>query len=115
MDPVTRRFRDDHSTRTCPVSGLTILQKPEWRDVNLSSGYKVTTSLVGDNILLSQPHGYATLEVVKQIGMLNSSVLANSYNRERPYVQLEDYSLLTGAFQEARKYYIDHLKSQDSF
>ena len=113
MNPVTNRSRDNHSISICPVSGLTILQKPEWQEVNLGEGYKITISRLGDNILYLQPSGYATLKVIEKFVSLISKVLANNDDSERPYIQLEDYARLKGASLEARKYYIDYLLSQE--
>lgn len=42
---------------SCPVTGLSILRRPEWTDVNFGTEYRVTVSLLGDSILLVQPSG----------------------------------------------------------
>ena len=43
----------------CPVTGLTILSKPEWTNVSFSKDYTGTASLLGDSIILLQGSGYA--------------------------------------------------------
>ena len=112
MNLAKNNFHEDQSIGTCPVSGLPILQKPEWRNAVQTDNYKISICLLGNNILYLQPHGYATLEETKQVLMLLSDVLAHGNNRQQPYAQVENYSQLAGASLEARRYYIDYLKKQ---
>jgi len=42
----------------CPVTGLPILRRPEWTDIDLAKkGYSVTFKFIGDRILLSVSRG----------------------------------------------------------
>jgi len=42
----------------CTVTGLHILRRPEWTDIDLAKkGYSVTFKFIGDRILLSIPRG----------------------------------------------------------
>ena len=48
--------------RFCPVSGLPIIQKPEWKEVIHGKGYSSSVSIIGERIVLEQPCGYSDLE-----------------------------------------------------
>ena len=41
----------------CSVTGLPILRRPEWTDIDLAKGYPATFRFIGDRILLSIPRG----------------------------------------------------------
>jgi len=96
----------------CPVTGLPILQKPEWTDVSFGKDYRVTVSIVGDSILWVQSSGYVTLHDEINVLSLTDQVPAEAISEEKPYVQIEDFSNLRGASLEARKYYIDDMKKR---
>lgn len=49
----------------CPVSGLRIIRKPEWINIQLEEDYRVTVCIIGDSILLTRAFGFATLAGVK--------------------------------------------------
>ena len=111
MNFVTDKF-DSQPACTCPVSGLKIFQKPEWRNLSLAKGYKITISLLGNSIIFLQPQGYARLKDTEKVVRLTSDILEQVDNENRPYVHLADYPLLIGDSLEARRYFIDYLKSQ---
>ena len=43
---------------TCPETGLPILRRAEWADVDFGREYILTVSVVGEGIVLAQPRGY---------------------------------------------------------
>ena len=67
--------------KVCPVTGLRVLQRPEWTDVSLSKGCRVTLSVVGDNVLLVRSVGYAALDDVRGTVALIRRVVTGS-NRQ---------------------------------
>jgi len=98
--------------RYCFVTGLPVTRKPEWTDVHFNKGYRSTISLLGDNILISRPHGHISLSGVKRTLAMIGSILDQSVPNERPYVIIEDFSKLRGATIRARKYFIDYMNSR---
>ena len=46
----------------CPVTGLPVIRKPEWTDVQLDDNYRTTVEVIGRHIVHSIPHGQATLQ-----------------------------------------------------
>jgi len=101
------------SSTTCPVTGLTILRRPEWTDVSFGTDYRATVSILGDSILLAQPSGNATLGDVENVFRLEDKILTQDIPRGHPYVHIEDFSNALGASFEARKYFIDNMKKRE--
>ena len=100
------------TTSNCPVTGMSILRKPEWTDVGLSKDYTANFSIVGDNILLSQPRGYLNLSDMKRAVDLITKVADEAIANENPYVIIEDISNLKGVSAKARKYFIEVMKDR---
>jgi len=51
----------------CPATGLPIFRKPEWTDVRFGKDYKLTISIIGENIVFSKSVGFATLNDVEGV------------------------------------------------
>ncbi|MFC1825244.1 hypothetical protein ACFL9T_21240 [Thermodesulfobacteriota bacterium] len=100
-------------SEVCPVSGLSILQKPKWVDVDLGKNYRATLSLLGPKILLSQPSGYITLPDVKNALSFIEKTTEELFGVDGTYVFVEDFANLQGATMEARKYYIEYFKKNN--
>ena len=103
------------SSATCPVTGLPILRKPEWTDVTFGKDYRVTVSVVGGNILLSQTRGRATLNDIKNALRINNQAVTEAIDGNCPFVQIEDLTNFSNLSREAREYYIDFMKNRERF
>ena len=55
---------------------FSLYQRPEWRNVDFGRRFQSNFSLLGKNIILSQPRGYAELADVKQSIALNHRVIS---------------------------------------
>lgn len=95
-------------------SGLSLHLRPEWQKVNFGKKFWSDFSLLGDNILISRPSGYATLPDVQQSLDLNHEVIRQGIRKGAPYVQIEDYSAFTGSSINARKYFINERSRRDN-
>ena len=100
------------STEICPISGLRILRKPEWTDLDFGKTYRANIHLLGERIVVSRPTGYITLKGVKQSLALIESVVFRTVDQNRPYILIEDLFKLKGNSIEARRFYISHMKKQ---
>jgi PAS domain S-box-containing protein len=96
----------------CHVTGLPILRKPEWTDVNFDpdADYKATFSVIGDSIVFVPASGYTELRGVKNALEFQRKFEVEAFNGEHPYVQINEWSDLRGATFAARKYYIEYMK-----
>jgi len=96
----------------CRVTGLPILRKPEWTDVSFGKDYRVTVSIVGNNILWVKSSGYATLHDEVNVLGLTDQAPAEAISGDQTYVQIEDWTDLRGASLKARKCYIDAMEKR---
>jgi signal transduction histidine kinase len=100
------------SSDLCLVTGLPILRRPEWTDVNFGKDYSITLNVLGDNILIVQPSGYSTLHDLEHAVELINEVETEVLSKDRCYIRIEDWSDLKGTSQEARKYFIGYIKNR---
>lgn len=106
--------KDNYSitSSTCPVSGLPIINKPEWTDIDFGKNYQVTFSVIGENILLIQPSGYSTLHDIQRVVRKTREIVHQVFSEERLVVAIMDYAQLEGIDSEARRYFINYHKEQ---
>lgn len=86
-------------------------QKPEWVDVPMGETYRLSLSLLGKRIILIEASGYATLNDIKKATRMIRDVARETIPEGSAYVHISDYSRLRGASFEARRYYIQHMKT----
>ena len=98
----------------CPVSGLPVLQRPEWTDVSFGRDCRVTLKMVGGLILWVQPRGYITLSDQIEFLRLTGRAPAEAVSGGQPYVQIDDWTNLQGASLEARRLYIETMRRRKS-
>jgi len=106
-------FCEPIATDHCPVTGLTILSRHEWTNVDFGEGYRGTASLLGDSILLLQGSGYAKLHCLKDSLTFTDNILAEVIPEGQGFVLLEDLSNVIGTSRDARKYFIDYVKKHE--
>ncbi len=102
------------SREKCPVSGLSILRKPEWKEVYFGGTYHANFSLLGDRIIVSRPTGFINLSGVKDSLAMIARIVSETVGPESPYILIEDMINLKGNSLEARRYYISYMKRQES-
>ncbi len=94
----------------CPVSGLPIIQKPEWIDVPLADGYAASFCFIGQHILLSIPKGYATGVAMQNYFAKRKQIIDQQLAEDEPFFELKDYSHIThNPSKEARDEYARHM------
>ena len=78
----------------CPVSGLSIITRPEWTEIKLDSDYYATYSIIGKAILLITLKG--NLSEKGSISLLEkrAEVLDEAGLSDRKYAELRDYRML---------------------
>ncbi len=94
----------------CPVSGLKIIKSPEWEDIEFNKGYSVSYMLIGDSIIHGKGEGKSTLKgLVGSLGL--GQKIIEKYFGNRPFVYIENFEKIINPSAEARKYYINFMKS----
>ena len=76
MDKQQTKLYHSKFTGHCPVSGLPILQKPEWTNVKLGKNCRTTVRMLGNRILQVKAVGYSDLQVMKKAMLIEREVLA---------------------------------------
>ena len=99
-------------SEVCSVSGLPIYGRPEWTDISFGKNYRVTIRLLGDRVIYSKPSGHATRFDVENVLKLLNKIIIESFPKNRRYVQIEDYTNLSGVTLNGRKCYIDYIKNR---
>jgi PAS domain S-box-containing protein len=100
-------------SESCSVTGLPVVRRPEWTDVELDAGYVVTVEVVGGRILRSYPRGFASRAGVERVNDLHRQAVAAAIVPGGPYVQIADYSAFEGASADARRLFADGLRERE--
>lgn len=103
----------DDAERVCPVSGLPIQSRPEWTDLAFGSRYRLTTRVVGNRILLTQPAGFAEVKDIADSLELTDAIVREHIDGSGGYVHISDYSGMRGITREARKHYVRHMERRE--
>jgi len=96
----------------CPVTGLRIFQKPEWRNISIGEKFSLTLSVIGKNILLTKSRGYCSRKDSEKSMKFINQMLGEILEEGEPYIHISDYSKFRGASISARKHYMGYLKKQ---
>ena len=104
--------RTAHASACCAVTGLPVIQRPEWTYGNPDTDYRVTVSVLGARVVLSQPSGQATRKDVRTATGIIDRAVAETIAPETPYIAVEDYTRLKGVSISGRKCFIDYLRKK---
>ncbi len=96
--------------KLCPVSGLPIIQKPEWVDVEFQGEYSITVSVIGNRILYTQNIGTATLHDVVEANKLTEKISKEYMHKGLPFVHILNYSRLKNTSLEGRRSFINTMQ-----
>jgi PAS domain S-box-containing protein len=76
----------------------------------MGENYRITLSVIEDNIIWFQPSGYASRPDVERALRFTGDIRARMLSDSGPYVQIDDWSKLDGASLRSRRFYINNLK-----
>jgi len=86
----------------CPVTGLKVYSKEDWKNVNFGGDYTVTFKLIGSMILNEEVSGNAHEEAVIKSFSMRNKILRDLGLRDRVFVEIRDYSRLKSTSRESR-------------
>jgi len=98
------------SGSVCSETRLSLYEKSEWATIRTSKNYKISITLVADNIVWLRPSGYAKTSDLRRALDFTKNFRAKVLPGNRPYVQIDDWSNLKGSSFRARKFYIRDLR-----
>ncbi|MCP3899936.1 MAG: response regulator, partial [Desulfobacteraceae bacterium] len=100
-------------SNTCPVSGLSITSKPEWKNIDLGEGYSVSFKLIGEKILLSIPAGSSGKNGMNRFLEERKKILLSLNLFTKKYIEIKDYSQVAGATsKEGRQQFTTYMKKE---
>ena len=97
----------------CPILGLQIHTQDGWLGRKLGDDFTANFYRVGQSVLYSGPSGIADLRSAEAVLQLSAEVSGKVADGTGPYIQIEDYALLSGATIEARKHFVTQMVSRD--
>lgn len=80
----------------CPVTGLRVLQRPEWTDVQVRPNLKLTFSVIGNVVLDIKMCGVRSLDTQEPYERMRELIIAEVFPGGTPYVETYDLSALRG-------------------
>ncbi|MDY6906265.1 MAG: ATP-binding protein [Thermodesulfobacteriota bacterium] len=80
------------SPEKCPVSGLPVLSRPEWTDIQVDETYSVTFKFIGNQILFVLPKGDPGEWGMKRLFEARAEVLEQLIGPKDNYVEIRDFS-----------------------
>ena len=83
-------------TVTCSVSGLPVLRKPEWTDIQISENYSISFSLIGKAILHISLNGVLSDKGTHGMIKEREKILKEMGLWGRRYAEIRDYGKLMG-------------------
>jgi PAS domain S-box-containing protein len=90
-------------------TGLHVVQKPEWTDVRIGSGFRITVRVIGDAIVHSEQRGSIALPELEPCLELIEGVVREAIGTHRAHVHIADYTGLKGASSDARRQFLEYM------
>ena len=94
----------------CPVSGLKIITKPEWRYEVKDGSFKTKIAVIGDNILYEAPIGMVNKDASNWYRKTANKIIAEFFGEKKFYL-IYDYSLTENASLVSKKIFYNWLLS----
>jgi len=91
----TEHYGSDQ-TFICSVSGLPLLQKPEWTDIQISENYSISFALIGNAILHITLKGVLSDQGTYEMIQKREKILKETGLWGRQYAEIRDYEKLIG-------------------
>ena len=96
----------------CPVTGLPIYGHSSWTYSSPGGSYRLRVSFIGDRIVWLQPTGYVRLAYAQAGMALLEDVLFSMLPKASPFIAIDDYSAISGATLNARRFVIQTLRQE---
>jgi DNA-binding CsgD family transcriptional regulator len=91
---------------------LPVFSHSSWTYTSPGGGYRLRVSFIGDRIVWLQPQGYVLLRHAQKGMALVEDVLFTMLPEKSPFIAIDDFSAVTGATLDARRFIIGTLRRQ---
>ena len=102
--------KNSNSGFGCSDTEKSSYEKAEWETLHVSENYKISITIIAENIVWLRPSGYAKSSDLKRALDFTKKFRARVLPGNRPYVQIDDWSNLKGSSFRARQFYIKDLR-----
>ncbi len=92
---------------SCRVSGLPVLQKPEWVFHADDGKFNLTYSLIGEDILHTRSKGYTSQQTIIELHRFSDELKQELFPSGKEFYTVNDLSLFTGYSSTARNEYMN--------
>jgi hypothetical protein len=105
------RLPDSHTPLPthCPVTGWPVYGHSSWTYSSPGGTYRLRVSFIGEQIVWLQPRGYVRLKYAQEGMALLEDVLFAMMPKAAPFMAIDDYSAVSGATLNARRFIIQTL------
>lgn len=114
VDTVHSAVHTFKTNEFCPISGLPVISKPEWTDVDFGGGYSATFKVIGKHILLSDPHGRADYDAFVRFFDLRDRIVDEMFGRDIVFFEIKDYSTARTPSKSQRRLFVDRMDRHDT-
>lgn len=111
--PLGDKNGPSESLEVCPISGLKVIQNPEWINVKFDEEYGTTAYLIGDRIFVTRPRGYTKYPAILKALDFTREISEQFFPDNVSYIQIEDYEHLRGVSLEARRSFVTDMIKRD--
>ncbi len=89
--------REEKGQSICRVTGLEIIQKPEWTNIYLDEGYQCNIRLIGGRIINISISGTITTKGTHQLIQVHQQFLKKMKMMDLEYTEIREYSRIVGS------------------
>jgi signal transduction histidine kinase/CheY-like chemotaxis protein len=101
----------EQESAVCAVTGLPIVQKPHWNNIQVSDDFSVSYRMIGDRILHAALRGHLGKVDINKVRSLRAQVLKEAVEPGVKIVEINDLKKITGGTRfSSRKTGIDYFE-----
>ncbi len=101
----------EQENAVCAVSGLSIVQKPQWNNIQVSDDFSVSYRMIGDRILHATLRGHLSKVDINKVRGLRAQVLKEAVGPGIKIVEINDLKKIIGGTRfSSRKTSIDYFE-----
>ncbi|WED23644.1 GGDEF domain-containing protein [Vibrio sp. JC009] len=94
-------------------TGITVIQKDNWKHVAFPGGFKTSYAFIEDAILLVQGEGYSDLKDETYSVAFGDAILDAHLIPDKKYIMIQDWTRYKNSSAGARQYFIDSVVKND--
>lgn len=92
------------------MSGLSVVQKLSWENIDLGDGYSVSFKIIGDHIIVVKPKGNSGKNGMIRLLKERDKILKEAGLFDKKHIELKDYSEVVGAAtREGRQQFLEYM------